>query len=430
MATIDGTGANDALVDSSSDPASTINGNWSLGDDRMEGRGGDDTYCVNSTGDQVVESAGQGQDTVLSRVRSYTLGAHVEDLRLDNAPFGPGDRPEALHGTGNALDNTIRGNSNDNTLRGLAGNDWLYGGEGNDRLEGGDGDDHLHGGTDIDTSGQDTLIGGKGNDLLFGGPGDDLLLGGDGTDRLTGYAGRDRMDGGRGDDIYLDADSDDIVNEAAPDGGQDTVKARTSFTLGQNIEHLTLNQAATARDGRGNGLDNRIEGNEFVNRLWGLDGKDTLWGHAGDDVLDGGSGDDTLIGQWGRDTLTGGSGHDRFVLGAAGPDEGDTLTDFSSAEDTLVLPDTLDSRLPGAAGQGIEGLRFNAGGGLSELWLFRGEGRSGQGAGELSGIYVDLASGRLWYNPSTATGGDAWLLGTVSPAAAAGLQATDFVYGI
>ena len=52
--------------------------------DILEGRAGDDIYIVNHVGDEVVESADQGNDTVLSWV-SYALSANVENLTLAGA---------------------------------------------------------------------------------------------------------------------------------------------------------------------------------------------------------------------------------------------------------------------------------------------------------------------------------------------------------
>jgi Ca2+-binding RTX toxin-like protein len=53
-------------------------------------------------------------------------------------------------GTGNELNNALKGNTGGNTLSGLAGNDFLDGGAGNDRLIGGAGKDALTGGAGRD----------------------------------------------------------------------------------------------------------------------------------------------------------------------------------------------------------------------------------------------------------------------------------------
>jgi hypothetical protein len=89
------------------------------GADKMEGGAGNDTYEVDSTLDEVIEAAGQGQDTVRSYI-NYTLAANLEDLTLLGT--------EALSGTGNTGNNYLIGNVGANTLTGLEGNDWLDGG--------------------------------------------------------------------------------------------------------------------------------------------------------------------------------------------------------------------------------------------------------------------------------------------------------------
>ena len=51
------------------------------GADTLIGGRGNDTYYVDNVGDQVIECAGEGADTVQARI-SYTLGAHLEHLSL------------------------------------------------------------------------------------------------------------------------------------------------------------------------------------------------------------------------------------------------------------------------------------------------------------------------------------------------------------
>ncbi|WP_280926176.1 calcium-binding protein [Caldimonas mangrovi] len=434
MAIVNGSAASEALVDVSNDLFSTLNANWSAGDDAMFGGINNDTYNVNSAGDQVFENANQGSDTVVSRLQSYTLGNNVEHLTLDNTPTQlvilPNGNfafvPSAVNGTGNSLSNTMRGNDRDNTLSGLDGNDSLYGNNGND-----------------------TLNGGNGNDYLNGGAGNDTLNGGSGNDTLNGSTGADAMAGGIGNDTYYVDNVGDTVSEGAFFGGTDTVYASISETLAANVENLVLQGSAAT--GIGNASANSITGNAGNNTLWGLDGNDTLSGSSGNDTLlggngndalnggsgndtlNGGAGNDTLAGNTGLDFLTGGTEQDRFVFRDRGVANADTITDFSHADDTIVLSNLLDSGLAGALNPGVLGLAFvggnAAGNQLSGAWFFKGVGASGNGAGDLSGIYVNTLDGNIWYNATTAAGGDSHLVGRVSFAAAGSVDATDFVYG-
>ena len=66
--------------------ADILNFNWSAGGDWMFGGAGNDVYNVNSIDDLVFEGPGNGTDTVVSRVDSYTLTNDVENLILDNTP--------------------------------------------------------------------------------------------------------------------------------------------------------------------------------------------------------------------------------------------------------------------------------------------------------------------------------------------------------
>jgi Ca2+-binding RTX toxin-like protein len=94
------------------------------GIDTMSGGLGDDTYVVDNAGDKVVESIGQGNDTIKSSV-SYGLGGiFIETLQLT----GTG----AVNATGNTQVNTLIGNSSANVLDGMQGIDNLTGGAGAD----------------------------------------------------------------------------------------------------------------------------------------------------------------------------------------------------------------------------------------------------------------------------------------------------------
>ncbi|MES1985885.1 MAG: hypothetical protein V4461_13120 [Pseudomonadota bacterium] len=247
------------------------------GSDSMVGGIGNDTYYVDNVGDAVVENASEGTDKVVSSI-SYSLGANVENLTLSGT--------DAIDGTGNQLANTVTGNSTDNHVYGLAGNDILYGSTGND-----------------------TLIGGEGNDGLHG------------------DAGSDSMVGGIGNDSYYVDNAGDVVTENASEG-TDKVVSSILYSLGANVENLTLSGTADI-----NGM-----GNELVNSILGNSGNNSLNGNGGKDALNGGAGNDTLIGGAGADALTGGVGNDTFVFNnlTISADK-DTIKDFVSGQDRIAI---------------------------------------------------------------------------------------------
>jgi serralysin len=136
------------------------------GADILTGGLGNDTYVIDSSLDRIVETAGQGIDTVKAAY-SIALGLNLENLTLTGSA--------SLIGYGNATNNVITANAGSNRLAGLDGNDRLLGNGGNDQL-----------------------YGGNGNDWLRGGMGSDYLSGGTGTDTFhfdsqTGYLTRDTI---------------------------------------------------------------------------------------------------------------------------------------------------------------------------------------------------------------------------------------------
>jgi Ca2+-binding RTX toxin-like protein len=307
-----------------------------LGADLLVGGAGDDTYWVDDAGDNVLEAAPGGTDTVFSSVSRtlMPLWDNVENLVL----VGSGN----LDALGNAGPNTVTGNNLRNILDGGAGDDNLLGMDGDDILSGGLGNDTLDGGV-----GADLLAGGDGDDtyvaveagdtitegptggldtvqtsqsaytlpdnverLVFTGTGplnargnfsDNTLTGTSGADTLTGLAGNDTLDGGAGADTMIGgADNDtyvvntmgDVVFEAASDGA-DTVRTTiANYPLPNNVENLIyLGSAGTT-----------LTGSNDANALTGGSGADILIGGNGNDTLDGGAGIDILVGGAGNDT--------------------------------------------------------------------------------------------------------------------------------
>jgi Ca2+-binding RTX toxin-like protein len=327
-ATITGTGGNDTisatqtvagqlLPSPGGDTLYGFGGNDKLdggaGADAMYGGQDNDIYTVENSGDQAIEAAGEGTDIVNTSV-SYTIGDNIENLTLT----GSG----AINGTGNVLANKLIGNAAANTLTGLDGNDTLDGQSGADTMVGGLGNDSytvddagdqvieaIGEGTDkvsvsvsytLGANVEDltltglTAINGTGNALantLTGNAAANTLTGLDGNDALNGKAGADTMVGGLGNDSYTVDDAGDQAIEATGEG-TDKVSASVSFTLGANVEDLTLT-GSTAINGAGNALANKLTGNAAANVLTGLDGNDTLDGKAGADTMVGGLGNDS-----------------------------------------------------------------------------------------------------------------------------------------
>ena len=129
-----------------------------------------------------------------------------------------------------------------------------------------------------------TLQGLGGNETFIGTSGTDTLVGRGGNDILNGGAGADAMQGGAGNDTYLVDNVGDVVTENASEG-TDLVQSSVSFTLGANVENLTLTGSGNI-NGTGNGVANVITGNS---------GNNTLDGGAGADTMTGGDGNDTYV---------------------------------------------------------------------------------------------------------------------------------------
>jgi Ca2+-binding RTX toxin-like protein len=149
------------------------------------------------------------------------------------------------------------------------------------------------------------------------------LTGNAGNDILDGGAGKDTLRGGKGNDTYVVDVTGESVTENANEG-TDTVHSAVTYTLGANLEHLTLTGTAVI-NGTGNSLANVLTGNSATN---------TLTGNAGNDTLDGGAGNDTLVGGTGNDVY-------RF-----GPGKGqDTVSDNDATAGNSDLVDVSSDRL-------------------------------------------------------------------------------------
>lgn len=408
----------------------TIDGG--VGADTMAGGTGNDTYYVDNAGDHVIEHANEGIDTVISSV-GHTLEANVENLALTGS--------SNIDGTGNELDNVITSNSGVDTLTGGGGNDTYFvhnaldhvvemANGGNDTVyadvdytlpanvetlvlvgSGGahamtDALDATHGLSFATASGLDN-IDGIGNDL------DNTLIGTAGDNVLDGGHGADAMIGGAGNDTYMVDNPGDTIVEYANEGN-DTVITHVDYTLGANVENLTLS-GPDSLSGTGNDLGNVILGNDAGDTIDGAGGDDGIaggagndhisggggadwiYGFGGDDVLQGGVGNDVLFGGDGNDTLNGGDG-DNFLSGDAGNDNivggnGDNFMFGGDGDDHIVGGDGNDAVAAGAGDDTVDG-----GAGIN--WIDGGDGNDVLSGGNGSNaLFGDAGDDQL-------TGGD------------------------
>ena len=373
----------------------------------MLGGTGDDTYAVNSASDQVVEDANAGIDRVQSSV-GYELAANVEHLTLTGAGNAAG--------LGNELANQILGNTGNNQLRGGDGNDSLNGGAGIDTLIGGAGDDFYLvddagdvvtegvGGTGTADTVQSTVsyvlaapiehlilagtaASGTGNssgNMITGNNVANTLTGNGGEDTLDGGGGFDVLIGGSGADTYIvDAQGESVQEN--PGEGIDLVRIAVSYSLGANLEHLTLTGSANA-NGTGNGLNNAITGNEGVNQLRGNDGNDTLDGGLGADIMVGGIGGDLYVVDNAADSVSDGVGgtgvdtvHSTIDYALGGPIEhltlfGPAINGTGNSLANTITGNALANNLSGLGGSdtlnGRGGADTLAGGAARDRFVF------------------------------------------------------------
>ena len=379
---LDGRGGNDTLKGGGG--ADTLYGDGradDAGNDTLKGGGGADilyggfgidTAAYNESPVGVIVSLstgvanfGDAAGDFFDSIENLTGSAH-NDWLVGNDPSAGG--PDPWHGG-----NVLRGLDGNDDLLGLGGNDSLWGGNGHDELYGHSGIDTLRGeaGNDYLDGGPDydTMVGGWGNDIYivdnfgdvvteFAGQGIDTvrtsaswaitagadietlrttddnglaglylggnasgnqIIGNNGDNFIDGHLGVDQMTGRGGDDVYFVDNAGDSVMES---GGQGLDEVRTSvswtLTAGADVETVRTTNAA------GLGAIN-LTGNETGN---------VVTGNAGSNAINGGNGNDELVGLGGHDYFA-------FTTPLNAASNVDLLSDFSVADDTILLENTI-----------------------------------------------------------------------------------------
>jgi Ca2+-binding RTX toxin-like protein len=373
----------------------------------LAGGTGDDNYGVHNSATRVIEGANEGIDTVWTDV-NYVLPDNVENMYLVGSITGTGNDANNTIIAYGAGDKTINGGGGDDMLLGGVGNDTIDGGAGNDIIDGGAGVNKLTGGAGDDNygvhntsdvivenvdGGNDTVwsdaanytlsanvenmylvgsvngTGNDGNNFITGyGVGDNIISGGKGDDTLAGGVGNDTYAINTGTDFGTKT----IIENA--NAGTDTISFAGSST-GIKIDlSVTNTQAVTDKV-------------KLVLPLVNLE-----------NVI-GGVGDDTIAGNSLNNTLTGGAGADKFVFsgGAVSASTAvslllgsDTITDFTTGADKLVLSQATFSTIS-VAGGAISNFANVADDSLVD--------------GSTAAIVYSQATGKLFYNQNGATVG-------------------------
>jgi Ca2+-binding RTX toxin-like protein len=328
------------------------------GNDQMLGGGGNDTYYVEDTGDTVGDIAGEGTDRIATSV-SFTVSQFMEIETLEAVNITD---TTAINLTGSASTLTIIGNeganilTGDHKLIGLGGDDtlggstasnYMYGGTGNDTYTVldpannvielvGEGTDSVRSGTIsyalpagaeieflLTTNSANTqnfrLTGNEFSQTITGNAGNNVIIGGGGDDVMIGLGGSDHY--------YVDSAGDIVQETDTIPPNADWISTTVSYALAagcavERLEPVTISAADS--------ID--LTGNEFTN---------AVTGNNGNNVINGGGGNDYLAGVGGADTFA-------FTT-PIGPNNSDTIADFSSANDRIALDDAIFTGLaPGA----------------------------------------------------------------------------------
>lgn len=330
--------------------------------DRLHGQGGDDLLRPGIGRDIVYGD--EGSDTV---DYSNAVGAVVAQLDLffvyetrltaAGVTVGGGDVTSlgdivytVENVIGSVFGDRLNGDAADNVLTPGGGNDIIYGGGGNNTVSYSNAAGAVFvdlgaftayetnvtsSGTIASTAGTlstdyfyqiQNVTGSAFGDRLYGDDASNVLAPGSGNDIVYGLGGMDTVS-------YAAAAGAVFVDLAA---FQSYETAITTGTIVSGDGALSADFLYGVENATGSAFGDRLYGDGAANVLSGLAGDDIIYALAGNDTLLGGAGNDQMIGNAGSDTQTGGAGMDRFYFINAA-EGGDTITDFTSADDDLYF---------------------------------------------------------------------------------------------
>ena len=275
------------------------------GEDEMYGGADNDTYRVNSAGDEVFESANEGIDAVaVFTLDDYTLTANVENLHLITG----------TNGTGNALPNLITGNLLDNFINGAGGADTMEGRQGDDTYRVDNAGDVVNESTD---QGDDTVLASVSYTLTAGSSVETLattndagtaainltgnnignaIRGNDGTNILNGRGGADGLDGRGGTDTASYENNSAFVVAFLGVNGAPGFAQEFGVLPNGVVTIFSVDTLVNIENLRGSNFNDTLIGNEAINELRGGGGSDIyVVQNAGDTIVEnGGQGNDEV----------------------------------------------------------------------------------------------------------------------------------------
>jgi Ca2+-binding RTX toxin-like protein len=156
-------------------------------------------------------------------------------------------------------------------------------------------------------------------------------------------------------------------------------------------------------------LIENVQGSDWAETIKGNEQRNSLHGGGGQDRLEGGANNDTLNGGLGLDTLVDGAGFDFFKFDTAlGAGSVDPILDYSVAEDTIYLDNSVFTALPAADMRTLSSAEFRIG-------------TAAQDASDR--IIYNSNSGALLYDPDGTGTAAAVQFATLTPF----LNVTDFI---